>query len=54
MVNEQNVRVQVEVDPLVGGDIPLQCEQNIVWLPQVPAENLWILKSPPPKKPTLD
>lgn len=44
-VNNENVRVQVEVDALVGGDVPLQCKQNIIWLPQVPAQNLWILKS---------
>lgn len=36
-VNKENLRVQVEVDALVGGNVPLQCKQNIVRLPQVPA-----------------
>lgn len=34
---EDNLRVQVEVDALVGGDVPLHSEQNVVRFPQVPA-----------------
>lgn len=41
--NKADLRVQVKVDALVGGNVPLQWKQNISRLSQVPAQDFWIL-----------
>lgn len=38
-----NLRVQVKIDALVCSDVPLQREHHLPGLPQIPAEDLWIL-----------
>lgn len=41
----ESLLVQVKVDALVGGHIPLEWKHNIVRLSQVPAQDLWILRT---------
>ena len=35
-----------KLNPLVGGRLPLRCEENLPRLPQVPADNFTVLPSP--------
>ena len=40
------LRLEVEVDALVGGHVPLQREQHCARVPQVPAQDLGVLVQP--------
>lgn len=43
VVNKADLRVQVKVDALVSGNVPLQWKHNTARLSQVPAQDFWIL-----------